>query len=94
MFGVFLCLQAARVWILLSQGRRWTTHVIVLPGAPFLTAGPYRWVRHSNYMVVVCEIAILPFIFGAIWIALIFSALNGLMPWHRICVENTALAGA
>ena len=54
--------------------------------------GPYRWLKHPNYLVVAGEIAVLPLAFGAWRVALVFSALNGLLLWHRIGVEDAALA--
>jgi len=90
--GVFVLLQALRVWVLASLGPYWTTRIITLPGAPLVRSGPYRFLRHPNYVVVVAEIAVLPLVFGAWRIALVFSALNlALLAW-RIRVEQQALA--
>lgn len=89
---VFLVLQAARVWILASLGPRWTTRIIVpKENTPLVSIGPYRWFSHPNYMVVVAEIAVLPLIFGAMEIAVVFTILNGILLWHRVRVENQAL---
>ena len=90
--GLFAVLQAARAWVLLSLGRFWTTRVITLPGTPLVRRGPYRLMRHPNYAVVAGEIAILPLVFGAWEIAVAFSVLNAATLWHRIGVENAALA--
>lgn len=90
--AVFAVLQAARLWILLSLGRFWTTRIITLPGAPLVRRGPYRFLRHPNYLVVTLEMAVLPLMFGWLWQALIFSALNGLLLRHRVRIEATALA--
>ena len=92
LIGVFAALQAARLWIVASLGRFWTTRVITLPGAPLVQRGPYRFLRHPNYLVVGLEIAVLPLAFGLVWQALIFSALNGLLLRHRMRVETAALA--
>jgi len=92
LLGLFLLLQLARVWVVLSLGRFWTTRVITLPGAPLVRRGPYRWLQHPNYLVVIGEIAALPLAFGAWTIALIWSVLNALLLWHRIRLENRALA--
>ena len=89
--AVYGALQLFRAWILLSLGERWTTRVIVLPDAPLVRAGPYRFIRHPNYWVVCAEIAILPLIFGAWPLALAFSILNGALLFHRIRIENAAL---
>lgn len=92
---VFLSLQAARVWILMSLGPRWTTRIIVPKSyTPLVSAGPYRWFRHPNYMVVIAEIAVLPMVFGAVGIAVVFTILNGILLWHRIRIENRALGRA
>jgi methyltransferase len=90
--AAFLVLQAARVWVLLTLGRYWTTRIITLPGAPLVTRGPYRFVRHPNYAVVIGEIAVLPLAFHEPLVALIFTVLNlALLAW-RVHVENQALA--
>ncbi|MFQ5783905.1 MAG: isoprenylcysteine carboxyl methyltransferase family protein [Alphaproteobacteria bacterium] len=89
--GVFAALQVVRLWVILSLGERWTTRVVVLPGTPLVKRGPYRFLRHPNYAVVAGEIAVVPLIFGAWEIALLFSALNLVLLRHRIRVENAAL---
>lgn len=93
LLGFFLVLQAARVWVIASLGPYWTTRIVTLTAAPLVRRGPYRWLRHPNYLVVVLEIAVLPLAFGAVWIALVFSLLNAVLLWHRIRVEAEALAG-
>jgi methyltransferase len=93
LLGVFFVLQAARIWVIASLGPYWATRIITLPGAPLIRRGPYRWLRHPNYLVVALEIAALPLAFGAVWIALVFSHLNAVLLWHRIRVEAEALAG-
>jgi methyltransferase len=89
---LFALLQAARLWVITSLGRYWTTRIITVPGAPLVRRGPYRWLKHPNYFVVAGEIAVLPLAFGAWEIALLFSTLNALLLWHRIRVEEQALA--
>jgi methyltransferase len=89
---LFALLQAARVWVIASLGRYWTTRIISVPGTPLVLRGPYRWLKHPNYLVVAGEIAILPLAFGAWPVALVFSAFNGLLLRHRIRVEDAALA--
>ena len=92
--AAFLVLQVLRVWILATLGPRWTTRIIVLPGAPLVTTGPYRFLSHPNYLVVVGEIAVLPLCLGLPWYALIFSAANAAVLAIRIRAENAALAGS
>jgi methyltransferase len=89
--GLFLLLQAARVWVIATLGERWTTRIIVLPGAPLIDHGPYRFLSHPNYCVVVAEILVLPLVFGLVWYGLVFSVLNGLILWLRIRMESRAL---
>lgn len=88
----FLLLQLVRIWVLLHLGRFWTTRIVSLPGAPLVAAGPYRWCRHPNYVVVAGEIALLPLAFGAWQVALVFSLLNAALLAWRIRIEEGALA--
>ena len=89
---VYLLLQVVRAWILMVLGPRWTTRIIVMPGEPLVTTGPYRYFRHPNYLVVALEILILPLAFGLWWIAFIFTLLNGALLYWRIRMEDEALA--
>ena len=91
LLGVFIGLQALRVWVVLTLGRYWTTRIITIPDAALVQRGPYRCIRHPNYVVVVLEIAILPAIFGLWYVALVYSALNILLLIHRIRIEDAAL---
>lgn len=90
--ALFIALQLARVWILISLGRFWTTRILTVPGVPLVRRGPYRYLRHPNYVVVAGEIAVLPLVFGHWEIAIVFSVLNALLLRERIRVENEALA--
>jgi methyltransferase len=92
LLAIFAILQLLRVWIVLTLGRYWTTRIITVPGAPLVRHGPYRFLRHPNYVVVIGEIALLPLAFGAWQIALVFSILNLALLWHRIRIEDAALA--
>jgi methyltransferase len=87
-FGV---LQIGRIWVIASLGRFWTTRIITVPGAPLVRRGPYRWMRHPNYLIVAGEIAVLPLAFGAWRIALGFSLANMAVIAWRIRIENRAL---
>ena len=90
--GVFVLLQLARVWVIGTLGPYWTTRIITLPNAPLVRSGPYRFVRHPNYLIVAGEIAMLPLAFGEWPVALAFSALNAAMLAWRIRQEDAALA--
>lgn len=90
----YLLLQLGRAWAIATLGERWTTRIIVLPGAPLVKRGPYRFVRHPNYVIVTLEVALLPLLFGLWPLALLFSILNAAILWVRIRCENKALASA
>ncbi len=92
LLAVYVLLQFGRVWVIATLGRFWTTRIITLPGAPLVRRGPFRFARHPNYWVASLEIAILPLVFGQIWIAVVFSVLNAILVTYRIRVEETALA--
>ena len=92
--AVFVVLQILRGWILITLGPRWTTRIIVLPDVPLTTSGPYRFLAHPNYAVVIGEIAALPLCLGLPWLALAFSIANAIMLTIRIRAENAALIGA
>ena len=89
---LYIALQAARIWVIATLGERWTTRIIVLPGAPLVRRGPYRWLDHPNYLIVAAEIAVLPLVFGLPVVAAFFSVLNAIAIWVRIREENRALA--
>jgi methyltransferase len=88
---VFAGLQALRIWVIAALGPYWTTRIISVPGEALVRRGPYRFVRHPNYMVVAAEIVALPLVFGQIMNAIVFSALNALIMAWRIHDENAAL---
>ena len=92
LLGLYGLLQLGRLWVIASLGRRWTTRVIVVPGARLVTRGPYRFLRHPNYLIVALEIPVLPLAFGAWQIALVFGLANLALLAHRIRVEARALA--
>jgi len=90
--AIYGALQVARAWVLLTLGARWTTRILVLPGAAPVATGPYRFMKHPNYAVVAGEIAVLPLALGLPGYAVIFSLLNALVLAIRIRAENAALA--
>ena len=91
---LYLVLQGFRLWVMLSLGARWTTRIIILPGEPLVSTGPYRFLPHPNYAVVAGEIALLPLALGLPWLALIFTVLNAAVLAIRIRAENRALAAS
>jgi len=90
----YLVLQGLRFWVIRTLGPRWTTRIIVPPGQPLVTAGPYRYLAHPNYLVVAGEIAVLPLMLSLPWIAALFTVLNAAVLAIRIRAENRALDAA
>jgi methyltransferase len=86
--------QALRWWCIGTLGPRWNTRVIVLPGLPLVTSGPYRLLRHPNYVAVVAEGVALPLVHTAWVTAAVFTVLNAALLTVRIRCENRALAAA
>jgi methyltransferase len=84
--------QGLRYWTISTLGRRWSVRVLVIPGAPLVESGPYRYIRHPNYLAVVLEMASLPLIHSAWVTALVFSSLNALLLRVRIRCEEEALS--
>ena len=83
--------QALRWWCIATLGPRWNTRVVVVPGLPLITAGPYRWFKHPNYLAVVIEGFALPLVHTAWITALAFTVLNAALLSVRIRCENAAL---
>lgn len=83
--------QALRWWCVTTLGRRWNTRVIVVPRAPLVRRGPYRWLHHPNYVAVVAEGVALPMVHTAWLTATCFTLANALLLTVRIRVENSAL---
>jgi methyltransferase len=90
--GLFVLLQIGRVWVIATLGPFWTTRIITLGDAPLVRSGPYRFVRHPNYMIVAGEIAVLPLVFGEVGVCVVFSLLNAALLAWRIRQEDAALA--
>lgn len=92
MLALVLASQALRWWCIATLGRRWNTRIVVVPGLPRITDGPYRWLRHPNYVAVVVEGIALPLV-GLAWItAAVFTVLNVWLLRTRIREEDAALA--
>jgi methyltransferase len=90
--AMFLLAQPLRYWAIFSLGESWNTKILVLPGAKPVERGPYRYLSHPNYVVVVVEILAFPLIFGAWATALVFTVLNAALLSVRIREEDRALA--
>ena len=89
--ALFFVVQLGRIWTLRTLGTRWTTRIIIVPGEKLVARGPYKYLNHPNYAVVIAELALLPLVFGLWQVALIFTILNALVLTIRIRAENRAL---
>ena len=87
----FVILQLFRLWILETLGPRWTTRIIILD-EPLVVRGPFKFVSHPNYVLVVAELIVAPMVLGLVWVAVVFTVLNAAMLRVRIGVEHKALA--
>ncbi|MFI6646875.1 isoprenylcysteine carboxyl methyltransferase family protein [Streptomyces sp. NPDC050529] len=94
MVAVVVAAQALRWWCIHTLGHRWNTRVIVVPGLPLVTGGPYRLLRHPNYVAVAAEGIALPLVHGAWVTAVLFTALNAALMAVRVRCEEAALASA
>jgi methyltransferase len=86
--------QGLRWWCIRTLGRQWNTRVIVVPGLPLVTGGPYRWLRHPNYVAVAAEGTALPLVHNAWLTAVLFTVFNTVLLTTRIRCEETALSAA
>jgi len=89
-----LATQALRWWCISTLGRRWNTRIVVIPGLPLVDRGPYRWLRHPNYVAVVVEGIALPLVHTAWITAVAFTVLNAVLLRVRIRAEEDALSSA
>ncbi len=92
MLAVVVASQGLRWWCIRTLGHQWNTRVIITPGLPLVSRGPYRGFKHPNYVAVVAEGAALPLVHSAWLTALAFTVLNALLLRVRIGVENAALS--
>ncbi|MEB3237471.1 MAG: isoprenylcysteine carboxyl methyltransferase family protein [Candidatus Sericytochromatia bacterium] len=90
--AIWLLLQLARVWVIRSLGPYWNTRILIVPGAEPIRRGPYRWLKHPNYVVVAAEMIVTPLAVGAPWTAFAGTLANAVMMAVRIPAENRALA--
>ncbi len=92
MLALVIAAQGLRWWCITTLGRQWNTRVVVVPGAPRVEGGPYRWISHPNYVAVAIEGIALPLVHSAWMTAVAFTILNAALMSTRISVENSALA--
>jgi len=86
-----LATQVIRYWALCSLGTYWNTKILVVPNAMMVKKGPYRWLKHPNYVVVAIELMLIPLLFNAYFTAILFTCLNAWMMAVRIQTEEKAL---
>lgn len=91
MVAVVVLSTAVRWWCVKTLGKHWNPRLIVIPNAPLVDGGPYRWVHHPNYTAVAAEVAALPLVHSAWLTAIVFSVANALVLTVRIRAENAAL---
>jgi len=91
LLSVFIAVQVLRVWTIRTLGCYWNTKIFVVPNAQVVTHGPYRWLRHPNYVVVALEFLLIPLLYQAYWTTIIFTILNGVILSIRITIEERAL---
>ena len=92
--AIFIAVLLFKFWALSSLGKYWNTKIYRVPGVYPVKKGPYKFLKHPNYMEVVCEIAIIPLVFHLYYTAIIFTMLNAIMLTVRITVENKVWAGS
>ena len=92
MLAIVVAAQLLRWWCITTLGTQWNTRVVVVPGAPRVTGGPYRFFSHPNYVAVIAEGFALPLVHTAWITAGVFTVLNAVLLNRRIAVENSALA--
>jgi methyltransferase len=91
MLVLLVLTMGLRYWVVVTLGERWSTRVICLPGQPLVATGPFRYLRHPNYVAVVLELLALPLVHTAWVTAIACAAANGLVLRTRVRVENAAL---
>jgi methyltransferase len=90
--ALYLLALSFKFWALASLGKYWNTKIYRIPGVYPVKKGPYKFLKHPNYIEVVCEVAIIPLVFHLYYTAVTFTILNAIMLWVRIRVENKVWA--
>lgn len=88
---IFICIQLLRYWAIFTLGKRWNTKILVLPDTELIISGPYKYLKHPNYVAVIIEIAVIPLLFSCYFAAIIFSVLNLIVLKRRIKIEEEVL---
>jgi len=88
---IFICTQLLRYWAIFTLGKRWNTKILVLPNTQLISYGPYKYLKHPNYIAVIIELAVIPLLFSCYYTAIIFSILNLIVLQRRIRIEEEAL---
>ena len=87
-YFILLCFKA---WVIFSLGKFWNTKIYHISNVPLIKNGPYKFIKHPNYLIVIGEIMVIPLVFGLYCTAVIFTVINGIMLCIRIKEENRAL---
>ena len=90
-FILVLILQIFRFWVIFSLGNYWNTKILRIPNSPLIKKGLYKYLKHPNYIIVICEILLIPLIFGLYITSIIFTILNAVILYKRLKIENEAL---
>lgn len=88
---VYLVLQVVRYWSIAALGPYWTYRIVTMDDAPIVREGPYRFMRHPNYAVLIAETFLLPAAFGAWALAIIMAAIESSVMYYKILLEDEAL---
>lgn len=88
---LFIAAQFLRYWAIVSLGNLWNTRIIIVPGSKLVKYGPYKYFKHPNYMAVITELAVIPFMFSCFYTAVLFSSINLILLKRRIEIEENAL---
>lgn len=88
---LFIAAQGLRYWAIISLGSMWNTRIIIIPGRRLVRSGPYKFLKHPNYIAVITELAVIPLMFSCFYTAVIFSVVNLLLLKRRIEIEEDAL---
>ncbi|WP_462411978.1 isoprenylcysteine carboxyl methyltransferase family protein [Neobacillus sp. Marseille-QA0830] len=89
---LLILIEGLRIWAIAALGRLWNTKIIIIPKINVIKKGPYRYIKHPNYLVVFLEFIVVPLLFNCYFTAFLFTILNGIMLTVRIAEEEKALS--